>query len=290
MLELEEEQIVLLHSRFTKTDRKNHEDKALSLIPHKEDGRVVIPEGVGIVISTQVLEAGIDFSAELLLTELAPADSLVQRAGRCARYKDEFGGMIVFPVDDNKGHLPYQEEHLEKTKDWLMKNPSFNIRNFQEVCSFVDILDYQANDYEAIDTLVDLYECVLYADTEPRNIMLRDSKPVTLVVLDIPKGGKGKTKDKIENIVLKTSLKEYSINVDTGIAWGLFKSGHIRWEIRWKYIEKEKRYEPQIKDLLENKKSTDEKDLRIIPFRTYIIERSIYKQEKGIYPDVSYII
>jgi len=45
---------------------------------------------------------------------------------------------------------------------------------FNQVCSFVnETLDYQANDYEARDTLIDLYECVLYADSEPRNIQLR---------------------------------------------------------------------------------------------------------------------
>jgi CRISPR-associated endonuclease/helicase Cas3 len=74
-LELNDEKIVLLHSRFTRTDRKIHEEKAISLIPHKEDRKIVIPEGVGIVVSTQVLEAGVDFSAELLLTELAPAEA-----------------------------------------------------------------------------------------------------------------------------------------------------------------------------------------------------------------------
>ncbi len=154
-LNLSENQIVLLHSRFTRSDREAHEKKALSLIPHKEDGRVLIPEGTGIVVSTQVLEAGIDFSAELLLTELAPADSLIQRAGRCARYEGESGEIIIFPVEENGGHLPYEKGHLEKTLEWLQNNKQFNIKNFSEVCSFVNAtLDYQANDYEARDTLI----------------------------------------------------------------------------------------------------------------------------------------
>ncbi|HID42736.1 MAG TPA: CRISPR-associated helicase Cas3', partial [Archaeoglobaceae archaeon] len=123
MLDLTDNQIVLLHSRFTKVDRESHEKKALSLIPHKENGKIVIPEGVGIVVSTQVLEAGIDFSAELLITELAPADSIIQRAGRCARYENESGEMIIFPVEEeNRGHLPYEKEHLSKTLKWLQNN------------------------------------------------------------------------------------------------------------------------------------------------------------------------
>jgi len=288
MLALTDDQIILLHSRFTKTDRKIHEEKAISLIPHREDGRVVIPEGVGVIVSTQVLEAGIDFSAELLLTELAPADSLIQRSGRCARYEGEKGEIIIFPVEGDKSYLPYEEEYLSKTLEWLQKNKNFNIKNFKEVCSFVDdTLDYQANDYEARDTLIDLYECVLYADSEPRNIQLRDSKPVTLVVLDISRGGRGSAEARIEDIVSATDIREVSMNVDIGVAWALFKKGHLRWEVAWNC--KEKKYKAI--DLLKRQRHhDDEKDIRIGPFRTYIIERNDYKEDKGIYPDVSAII
>jgi len=296
-LDLNNEQIVLLHSRFTKVDRKEHEIKAVSLIPHKENGKIIIPEGVGIVVSTQVLEAGIDFSAELLLTELAPADSIIQRAGRCARYEGESGEMIIFPVEEeNRGHLPYEREHLSRTLEWLQENKQFNIRNFSEVCAFVDnTLDYKANDYEARDTLVDLYECVLYADSEPTNIQLRKSKPVTLVVLDIPDGSGEKAKKKIEEIILQAKtpiLKENSINVDTGIAWSLFKDENrpIQWEIQWKYNSKEKSNELFVIDLFKNKKEPEKEDTRIGPFRTYIIDKKYYKQDKGIERDVSAVI
>ncbi len=158
-LNLNEKEIVLLHSRFTKSDKLKHEESAISLILHKKNGKVIIPDGVGVVVSTQVLEAGIDFSSELLLTELAPADSLIQRAGRCARYEGENGKMIIFPVEgENRGHLPYEKEHLSETLKWLQRNRQFNIRNFNEVWSFVEsTLDYQANNYEARDTLFDLF-------------------------------------------------------------------------------------------------------------------------------------
>ena len=42
------------------------------------------PEG-RIVVATQVVEAGIDLNAAVLVTEAAPWPSLVQRAGRCNR-------------------------------------------------------------------------------------------------------------------------------------------------------------------------------------------------------------
>lgn len=275
-LQLTDEQIVLLHSRFTRIDKETHEKKALSLIPHKEEGKIIIPKNVGIVVSTQVLEAGIDFSAELLLTELAPADSLVQRAGRCARYEGEKGEMIIFPVEENKGYLPYKKELLSKTLEWLKNNQNFNIKNFDEVCSFVnDTLDYKANDYEARDTLIDLYECVLYADIEPKNIQVRKSKPITLIVVDFSIGEGKKEKDIIRNSIRKTNLRENSIDTDIGVAWQLFKDGILKYRFKYDIESKNWDYE-EIKD--------------IQPFNMYIIEKNNYDKNIGVKNDSSYFI
>lgn len=275
-LDLDDNQIVLLHSRFTKVDRKNHEDKAISLIPHKEEGKIIIPEGVGIVVSTQVLEAGIDFSADLLLTELAPADSLIQRAGRCARYEGESGEMIIFPVEEGRGHLPYEREHLIKTLKWLQDNKSFNIKNFDEVCSFVDeTLDYRADDYEARDTLIDLYECVLYADDRPTNIQLREGKPITLVVVDLSIGEGRKKEDRIRNAIRKTDIRDNSISVDFGVGWKLLHDRILKYRLifvgekgEWDFTE--------VKD--------------VSPFRYYLLEKENYDQFKGVIPDASSFI
>ncbi|MGH8870670.1 MAG: type I-G CRISPR-associated helicase/endonuclease Cas3g [Acidimicrobiia bacterium] len=68
---------VLLHSRFRPTDRHHQVQQALAPVD---------PDGPGrIVISTQVVEAGVDISADLLFSEAAPWPSMVQRAGRCNR-------------------------------------------------------------------------------------------------------------------------------------------------------------------------------------------------------------
>ncbi len=282
-LDLEENEIVLLHSQFTRKDREKHETRALSLMPHREDGKIIKPEGTGIVVSTQVLEAGIDFSAELLLTELAPADSLVQRAGRCARYEGERGEMIIFPVEDDKGHLPYKKEHLEKTSEWLQNNSNFNIKNFNEVCSFVDAtLDYKANDYEARDTLIDLYECVLYADSKPSNIQVREGKPITLVVVDLSIGEGRKKEEKIKDAINKTNIRDNSISVDFRVGWRLLKDGVLKYKINF---DQEKGLEIQeVKD----KKKDKKKD--ISPFSYYLLESDYYDELKGVVPDAGYFI
>ncbi|TXL69593.1 CRISPR-associated helicase Cas3' [Vineibacter terrae] len=87
---------ILVHSRFRKKERDERMDALKSETPSA--GRVVI--------TTQALEAGIDVSSRVLITELAPWSSLVQRFGRCNRY-GECGreGADVFWVD-----MPEQEE------------------------------------------------------------------------------------------------------------------------------------------------------------------------------------
>ena len=66
---------VLLHSRFRAPDRAAH----MQELTDRRRGEDQI------VVSTQVIEAGIDISASLLLTDVAPYNSLVQRFGRVNR-------------------------------------------------------------------------------------------------------------------------------------------------------------------------------------------------------------
>lgn len=74
--------IVLLHSRFTFEQRKQIEhDVVERLMPNKQDRS----KGPCIVVSTQIVEASLDIDADVLFTEAAPADSLVQRMGRVYR-------------------------------------------------------------------------------------------------------------------------------------------------------------------------------------------------------------
>ncbi|MBO8169065.1 MAG: CRISPR-associated helicase Cas3' [Thermoanaerobacteraceae bacterium] len=72
---------VLLHSRFTQERRKELENQVYHYMPnHKER------ETAGcIVVSTQIVEASLDLDADILFTEAAPADSLIQRMGRVYR-------------------------------------------------------------------------------------------------------------------------------------------------------------------------------------------------------------
>ena len=108
--------VALIHSRFRPADRNRH----TRLLFGDKDG-----QGDRIVIATQAVEAGVDVSARLLITELAPWSSLVQRMGRCNRRADIADAEVLW-VDiepDAKGELllPYTEDELKKARTELLK-------------------------------------------------------------------------------------------------------------------------------------------------------------------------
>ncbi len=72
--------LALVHSRFRPADREREMDKVLGAGDAHPHGRIVV--------ATQAVEAGVDISAAVLFTELAPWSSLVQRFGRANRYAE----------------------------------------------------------------------------------------------------------------------------------------------------------------------------------------------------------
>lgn len=106
-------EVRLVHSRFRPAERAGWRSAFLN--------RAACAPGTDrIIVATQVVEAGVDLSAAVLVTELAPWASLVQRFGRCARW----GGMAQVIVadgsaNDDKAAAPYASAELEAARQAL---------------------------------------------------------------------------------------------------------------------------------------------------------------------------
>ena len=102
------DRLALVHSRFRLADRTAQMNKLPQ--PHAADDLIVV--------TTQAIEAGVDLSAATLVTELAPASSLVQRFGRVNRYGElnDSGGATIRWVDladiDDTLAAPYELREL----------------------------------------------------------------------------------------------------------------------------------------------------------------------------------
>ena len=76
-------EVDLLHARFTVADRLKHEAAV-----QKRYGRDGIGRAGRVLVATQVVEASLDLDFDLMVTDLAPIGSLIQRAGRLWRHMD----------------------------------------------------------------------------------------------------------------------------------------------------------------------------------------------------------
>lgn len=97
----------LLHARFLPEDRLTKEQWVL-----EHFGKEAPAETKALLVATQVVEVGLDISCDCLLTEIAPVDALVQRAGRCARWGGH-GEVQVFAVERS---APYEQDLVAKTQ------------------------------------------------------------------------------------------------------------------------------------------------------------------------------
>lgn len=93
------------------------------------------------LISTQVVEAGVDLDFDYVIKDLSPFDSIIQAAGRCNRnMRNKIGEIYVMEIiDENNIHgrsycsYVYDSISLGITKEILFKNKKFSERDVQKL-------------------------------------------------------------------------------------------------------------------------------------------------------------
>ncbi|MFQ6331511.1 CRISPR-associated helicase Cas3' (plasmid) [Nocardia sp. CWNU-33] len=78
------DQLLLLHSRFVASQRTVLENQLRTLLGPPE--KATRPTGGFVVVGTQVIEQSLDIDVDLLITDLAPIDLMLQRIGRLHRH------------------------------------------------------------------------------------------------------------------------------------------------------------------------------------------------------------
>ena len=79
-------EVVLLHARFTRADRNRIEERLVARLGKDADLKHPRPDRL-IVVATQVIEQSVDLDFDAMVSDLAPADLLLQRAGRLHRHR-----------------------------------------------------------------------------------------------------------------------------------------------------------------------------------------------------------
>ncbi|MHB0999619.1 MAG: CRISPR-associated helicase Cas3' [Armatimonadota bacterium] len=142
------EDIYLFHARFRAEKRNGVERDVLNLFG-KDAGKNGNPlrPGKAILVATQVVEQSLDLDFDVMITELAPIDLLLQRSGRLHRHdRGDRGNPILHvllpesesdPQFGGTGYV-YSKELLLRTMGVLRKNDQFNLpddfRSLIEAC------------------------------------------------------------------------------------------------------------------------------------------------------------
>ncbi|MGC9007149.1 MAG: CRISPR-associated helicase Cas3', partial [Sulfurihydrogenibium sp.] len=217
------DKVYLLHSLFVQKDRKNKEDKIKN------------PTEPVIWISTQLVEASLDIDYDILFTEVATLDSLIQRMGRVYRKmgrtitsEDPANIVIATKEPSDKGRI-YDGEIVKRTIDALkdfeskilldeqkqnLINEVYNInqikntkfyKKFEKNMKLLDAGFEAENKSEAQQ----LFREILNLNVIPAKVFEENEKIITASI--------NRVLDKTKNIVEKTealyTLNKFSLSI-----------------------------------------------------------------------------
>ena len=140
--------INVYHSRFRYKDRSHRHRRVID--DFKTESKAAI------LVATQVAEMSLDLSADLLITDIAPIPSLIQRMGRLNRKAEPnlenpppAKPALIRALPQEKGdiYLPYKQGEIEVTNRWIgalkKLNKPLNQRELAEAFArFNDAAEY----------------------------------------------------------------------------------------------------------------------------------------------------
>ncbi len=151
---------VLLHGGFNGVDRNRHEQTLLQAERNEEI------EDVMLLVGTQAIEVSLDIDFDIIYTEPAPIDALLQRFGRVNRKREKgISPCVVFKENNDSDFHIYDKYVIERTIEIFTKNENQGIINeaiLQEYIDFVypswtkeQLLDFQTT-YDTMKATLDL--------------------------------------------------------------------------------------------------------------------------------------
>jgi len=156
---------LLIHSKFTPNDR----EKKLGAL-----------KDFNLVVSTQVLEAGVDTSFDIMLTELAPISSLIQRLGRLARGENREGLWLIFYDEKTlEGRGIYSPNLIKVTLNVLENAPLEKIHwhlpqrlRSEDFTGYMQLIDAVWESFSVPQGLdVDLLDILERLDVDSRKVL-----------------------------------------------------------------------------------------------------------------------
>ncbi len=141
------------HSRFKYEDRIEHHSEVVTAFQQKSD------DGGVIAFTTQVAEMSLDLDADVLVSEIAPIPSLIQRMGRLNRRAKEDNKEIrtCYVLElDSKSSAPYGDVDLDMSREWVkaLQGRGLSQRDLSDEFNRLDSVGEALEDVGEISSLV----------------------------------------------------------------------------------------------------------------------------------------
>jgi CRISPR-associated endonuclease/helicase Cas3 len=188
-------EVLTYHSRFRLCDRQRvHAStvKAFSFVEEDVSNRAI-------AVTTQVCEMSLDLDADVLITEIAPVSSLVQRFGRANRHlKRLFATLHPYRAP---GYLPYQKEELETAEAFLHSFETEFVNQLQLATALENFAQserdadgsslFLTSGYYAVpgsfrDTDEFAIPCILDSDLDEVRLLLKNRHPYDGFIVNVP--------------------------------------------------------------------------------------------------------
>ena len=208
--------LVCYHSSFISRDRVKKEKIIRSFFKNSD---------TCVLVSTQVSELSLDISADVMYSEIAPVDSIVQRGGRLNRKGeapvDEQTGYIyrlyLMPAyDDERACLPYEPDILQKSWEAIGE-----LYTFQDACEWVDAV-YQDSPPLMHKELSSAIHTDLVFGKRPQDNYAGETEEVGRVVIrEQPYQTYDVVPLKFEELVIKDyqKFKNHHLSISAGAFW-----------------------------------------------------------------------
>jgi len=200
-------ELLCIHSRFFQKDRKNKEENIIKLFSKNDLSNCIL-------VSTQVIEVGLDISCNTMYTEISPINSFLQRIGRCARWGGQ-GEIFVYDVPENN-YLPYDKVLSQATFIELLKLQKENLDFFRSqqlienvLCQYETKIYYEIK-YALGNTWDSIRDSWRTGNPSFVRTLIRDIRSISVVLL--PEGLKTDSLYKYESISMNPFSVKKKVN------------------------------------------------------------------------------